>query len=202
MKVLILFAHPAFHKSRVNKVFIDGLSKLDGITFHDLYEEYPELDIDAKREQQLLSEHDVIVFQFPLFWYSTPAILKEWQDLVLSHGWAFGSQGNELKDKYFFCTISTGGPRAAYKVGGYHNHTLNQLLSPIMQTARLCKMKTLPPYVIHGSHIIEKPEILKHRSDYFNFLNDIVSNSIDIDGVGSFEYINDFIKEEGQQDGR
>jgi glutathione-regulated potassium-efflux system ancillary protein KefG len=78
MKILVLFAHPAFHKSKVNRILVDGLSEMKGVTFHDLYQEYPEMDIDVKREQELVSQHDVILFQFPLFWYSTPAILKEW----------------------------------------------------------------------------------------------------------------------------
>ena len=82
MKILVLFAHPAFHKSKVNKVLVDGLDKIGHVTFHDLYEEYPESDIDVKREQKLLKQHDVIILHFPFFWYSTPAILKEWQDLV------------------------------------------------------------------------------------------------------------------------
>ena len=96
MKILVLFAHPAFHKSKVNKMLVEGLADMEGVTFHDLYQEYPELEIDVKREQELLLDHDVIMLQFPLFWYSTPAILKEWQDLVLEHGWAFGSKGNKL----------------------------------------------------------------------------------------------------------
>lgn len=76
MKVLIIFAHPAFHKSHVNKILLDGLEKFDDVTIHDLYEVYPDFDIDIKREQELLSQHDCIVFHYPLFWYSTPALLK------------------------------------------------------------------------------------------------------------------------------
>ena len=54
---------------------------MEGVTFVDLYAEYPRFEIDVDREQARLLAHDVIVFQNPLFWYSTPAILKEWQDL-------------------------------------------------------------------------------------------------------------------------
>ncbi|MCB0293189.1 MAG: NAD(P)H-dependent oxidoreductase, partial [Calditrichaeota bacterium] len=85
-KILIIFAHPAFQKSRVNARLIEGLAQMEGITFHDLYQAYPEFDIDIAAEQQLLTGHDVIVFHHPFFWYSTPALLKEWQDLVLEHG--------------------------------------------------------------------------------------------------------------------
>ena len=52
------------------------------VTAIDLYAEYPDYNISIEREQQRLVEHDVIIFQFPIYWYSTPALLKEWQDLV------------------------------------------------------------------------------------------------------------------------
>lgn len=193
MKILVLFAHPAFHKSKVNKVLVEDLSEYENVTFHDLYDEYPELDIDVKREQQLLTEHDVIIFQFPLFWYSTPSILKEWQDLVLEHGWAFGSKGNELKDKIFFCSLTAGGPQLAYHVGDFHNHTINQLISPLRQTATLCKMRALPPFVVYGSHAIEIHEILKHKADLIRILQLFAKDEIDIEAVEKLESLNDYL---------
>ena len=65
MKVLILFGHPAFQMSTVNKELIRGIEEIEGVTFHDLYQEYPEMDIDIDHEQELLSEHDCIIFQYP-----------------------------------------------------------------------------------------------------------------------------------------
>ena len=85
------------------------------MTIHDLYEVYPTLSIDVKREQALLLEHDVIVFQHPFYWYSCPAILKEWQDLVLEHGWAYGVGGTQLRGKITLNAITTGGPAHAYR---------------------------------------------------------------------------------------
>lgn len=193
MKVLILFAHPAFHKSKVNKFLVDGLINIEGVTFHDLYQEYPDFDIDVKREQELLQQHDVIMFHFPLFWYSTPAILKEWQDLVLEHGWAFGSKGNELKDKYFICSVTAGGPRKAYRIDDFHSHTINQLLSPLKQTASLCKMKPLPPFVVHGTHAMEKQEVLDYKKELMSLLWGLSNNEFDLEEAGRFEYLNDFL---------
>jgi glutathione-regulated potassium-efflux system ancillary protein KefG len=193
MKILVLFAHPAFHKSKVNKILVDGLSDMESVTFHDLYQEYPDLDFDVKREQDLLMKHDVVVLQFPLFWYSTPAILKEWQDLVLEHGWAYGSQGNALKDKLFLCLVTTGGPRKAYRVGDFHNHTMNQLLSPLRQTAVLCKMKTLPPFVVHSTHALTLDETLDYKNDLLKLLHSFINNEIRADDTGSYEYLNDYL---------
>ena len=88
-RILILFAHPALEKSRVNKLLIEGMDTMEGITFHDLYQAYPEFDIDVQREQALMEEHDIIVFHHPFYWYSTPAIIKEYLDLVFEHGYSF-----------------------------------------------------------------------------------------------------------------
>jgi glutathione-regulated potassium-efflux system ancillary protein KefG len=193
MRILVLFAHPAFHKSKVNKMLVDGLADMEGLSFHDLYQEYPELEINVKREQDLLQEHDVVIFQFPLFWYSTPAILKEWQDLVLEHGWAFGSEGNSLKDKLFLCSITAGGPSSAYQVGSFHNHTINQLLSPLRQTSVLCKMKPLPPFVVFSTHAIETDEILDYKNDLHALLNLLISNELDLDEAGRCEFLNEYL---------
>ena len=78
-RVLVLFAHPAPHKSRINRHLIASVQGLDNVTINDLYEEYPTFDINVQREQELLLAHDIIVFQHPFYWYSSPAILKEWR---------------------------------------------------------------------------------------------------------------------------
>ena len=85
-RLLILFAHPALHKSRVNQLLLSSVESLSGVTINDLYESYPTFHVNVAREQALLLEHDVIIFQHPFYWYSSPAILKQWQDLVLEYG--------------------------------------------------------------------------------------------------------------------
>src|SRR5436190_1229446 len=113
-RVLILFAHPALEKSKVNKALADAVKNIDGITFRDLYEEYPDMIIDIGREQTFLTNHDVIVFQHPFYWYNTPALLKEWADLVLEYGYAYGDNGDKLKGKAWIHAITTGGPQEDY----------------------------------------------------------------------------------------
>src|SRR5215470_14009042 len=91
--VLVLFAHPAYHRSRANRAMADAVRELEGVTFHDLYEAYPDLLIDVGFEQEQLRRHEVVVCQHPFYWYSSPSIVKEWLDLVLTHGWAYGDKG-------------------------------------------------------------------------------------------------------------
>ena len=105
-KILILFAHPSYHRSHANKALLQALRKVEGITIHDLYQRYPNMFIDVEQEQKLLLEHDIIIFQHPLYWYSSPAIIKEWMDQVLEYGFAYGHDANALHGKLFFCSLS------------------------------------------------------------------------------------------------
>jgi glutathione-regulated potassium-efflux system ancillary protein KefG len=150
-RILVLFAHPLLERSRVNRRLMEGVRELDGVTVHDLYEQYPTFGIDVGREQKLALEHDVIVLQHPFYWYSAPALVKEWLDLVLEHGWAYGKGGAALKGKIMFNAVSTGGGDDAYRKDGYNRFTMRELLAPFDQTAYLCGMTYLAPFVVHGA---------------------------------------------------
>jgi glutathione-regulated potassium-efflux system ancillary protein KefG len=177
--ILVLFAHPALHKSRVNKVLARFVREVEGVTFHDLYEAYPDFHIDVPREQELLVSHEIVVFHHPFFWYSTPAILKEWQDLVLEHGWAYGSEGTALRGKTLFNVITTGGREDAYQHGGHNRFTMQDLLAPIEQTARLCGMDYLPPFVAHGTHQMTPEEMEAHGQDLQRLLQAMRDGRLD-----------------------
>ena len=149
--VLVLYCHPAPHRSRVNRALVDAIHDIRGVTVHDLYEHYPDFAIDVLHEQKLLASHRHIVFQHPFYWYSTPAMLKEWQDHVLAFGWAYGPGGTALRGKTLLSAITTGGPESAYTPEGMHGTTVRALLAPIAQTARLCGMSYHPPLVAHSA---------------------------------------------------
>ena len=193
MKILILFGHPAFQNSHLNKGMLEGLDNFDQVTFHDLYEEYPELDIDIDWEQELLLQHDVIVFHHPMYWYSSPAIFKEWQDLVLEHGWAYGSKGLKLKGKLFFNAVTTGAPRVSFQKGGFQDHTIQEFLIPFNQMAKLCNMTPLPPFVVHGSHIVSEERIAKAKNEYHALLELLSNDKLDINKALKANYLNDLI---------
>jgi len=164
--VLILFAHPAIAKSRVNRVLASAVRGLPGVTFHDLYEAYPDFDIDVGREQALLAEHDIVVLQHPFYWYSTPALVKEWEDVVLQHGWAYGRDGTALRGKALLSAVTTGGREASYGPEGGNRYTVEQFLAPIEQTARLCGMEWRSPFVVHGTHGMTPQEAERHAERY------------------------------------
>ncbi len=150
-RVLIYYAHPGHKHSHVNRVMADAARRIDGITFVDLYAEYPRFGVDCDREQQRLLDHDVIVFQFPMFWYSTPSLIKEWEDIVLEHGFAYGAGGDKLSGKRMLLAITAAGSEDAYTMDGYQHYPIRTFLTPLEQTARLCDMSFAPPYVLYGS---------------------------------------------------
>jgi glutathione-regulated potassium-efflux system ancillary protein KefG len=178
MKVLVLFAHPAIEKSRVNRHLANAAQQVEGVTFHDLYREYPDHVIDVEAEQKLLLEHDVIVFQHPFYWYSTPSIIKEWLDLVLEYGFAYGEEGDQLKGKAWVHALSTGGLESAYSKTGHNRFTIDEFLAPLKQSAYLCGMPFLVPFVVHGAHRYSKnSDYQEIQIRYQDFLRRLVQHA-------------------------
>ncbi len=189
-RILILFAHPALQKSRVNRVMMETVQALRGVTFHDLYQVYPDFHIDVKREQSLLTTHEIIAFHYPFLWYSVPALLKEWKDLVLEHGWAYGRDGNALRGKMCLSVITTGAREASYCREGDQHFTMRDLLAPLEQTARLCGMDYLPPFVVHGTHEMTERVIREHAEDYRRTLEALRDGRVDLNQVRSHRRLN------------
>ena len=180
-RILVLLAHPSLERSEVNRPLMEATAKIDGVTLIDLYAEYPGFDIDVDREQARLLEHDVIVFLHPLYWYSTPSILKEWQDLVLEHGFAYGTCGTALHSKIFFNAITAGGSEAAYCAKGYNQFTIRELFHPLEQTAMLCGMTYLPPYALFSSRTaVEEGRLALHISNWIRLLQALRDDELDI----------------------
>ncbi len=180
-RILVLFAHPVLERSRVNRRLMEGVRDLDGVTVHDLYEHYPTLAIDVAREQALVDEHDVLVLQHPFYWYSAPAIIKEWLDLVLEHGWAYGKGGDALRGKLMFNAISTGGVEDAYRREGYNRFTIRELLAPFDQTAHLCGMTYLAPFVVHAAlRIGSDGAAAEHVAAYRRLLESLRDEHLDV----------------------
>ncbi len=190
-RILILFAHPALEKSRIHRDLLRGLPSVPGLTLHDLYERYPDFEIDVAREQQLLTEHDLIILQHPFYWYSTPALLKQWQDLVLEHGWAYGSQGKALHGKGVLSVISTGGGPGAYQPEGLNRFTMRQLLVPLEQTVYLCGMTYHPPYLVQGTHRMSAADIAREAENYHRLLTALHDDTIDWATLAHLPTLND-----------
>jgi glutathione-regulated potassium-efflux system ancillary protein KefG len=192
-RILIIFAHPRFEGSANNSLLVKHIPALPEITFHDLYEKYPDFSIDIDYEKKLLADHQIIIWHHPFYWYSVPPLLKQWIDLVLEFGWAYGPGGNALDGKIIFHCITIGGPRSAYSREGYNRFTLTELLVPFYQTAYLCKMTWLPPFTVHGTHRISNEERIDTSRQYGILLERLVKGDFSVNEIEKFEYLNDWV---------
>ena len=130
MKTLVLVFHPHLEKSQVNRKLMDAANETGDVTVVDEYAAYPDFKINVEHEQELIETHDRIVLQFPFYWYSSPALLKQWEDDVIKAGWAYGG-GRALEGKEFMLAVSTGSPADSYTREGSHVRTMEELLSII-----------------------------------------------------------------------
>lgn len=173
-KILINLVHPNFDKSIVNKRLFDGIKDIENITINNLYEEYPDFKIDVQREQQLLLDNDIILFQFPMYWFSSPSLLKEWFDTVLTAGFAFGGTYN-LKDKSFVVAISCGGSVEAFSETGKDKRRVEELLYPFSITANYVKMDYKDAYITYDTETELSNETLdEYKEGYIKYVKGLL----------------------------
>ena len=190
-KVLINFAHPARSRSKMNKALRHSVESLDGVFVNDLYAQYPDFMIDVEREQKLCEAHDVIIFQHPFYWYSTPAIVKEWLDLVLQHDWAYGSQGKALQGKILMQALTAGGDHSTYSEQGYNQFTIRELTYPMQATAKLCNLSWIPPFAVLGIHRgLAHEKVIEHAENYRRLIIALRENTLNLDQVHDAEFVN------------
>jgi len=195
-KVLILFAHPRTDRSEVNTVLAEAARELEGVTVIDLYAEYPTFEIDVELEQQRLIDHDVIVFQHPVYWYSCPALLKEWQDLVLEYGFAYGEGETALDGKVLLNAVSAGARREVYCRNGGYGHEIREFFAPFEQTALLCRMRYLPPFVLFAAgHAVDEERLEDHIADYRLLLSALVEGRLDLDRAERQDTLSDNMRD-------
>ncbi|WP_136681219.1 NAD(P)H-dependent oxidoreductase [Neptunomonas sp. XY-337] len=163
-KVVVISGHPDLEQSYTNTVILQQLeaSKLD-VEVRRLDSLYPDYHIDVAAEQRALMAADVIVLQFPLYWYSTPALLKKWLDDVFAYNFAYGAEGDKLKGKDFFLSLTVGGPEESYDPLGYNHFTVEQMLHPLQQTAYLAGMNYRAP--IYTNRMVFIPGVYNTQAD-------------------------------------
>ena len=167
-KTLVILAHPNLAESQINAAWRSRLEEASGpITIRNIYEVYPDWNIDVAAEQALLDSHERIFLQFPVYWYSTPPLLKKWLDEVLAYGWAYGPGGDHLAHKEIGLVVSTGSPESAYQTEGRVGHTLVELLRPLEQTVRFIGARYLPLFALQGANrLIPADRLERSANDY------------------------------------
>jgi glutathione-regulated potassium-efflux system ancillary protein KefG len=107
-----------------------------------------------------------VVAQHPFYWYSAPALIKEWIDLVLTHGWAYGEGGTALTGKTWLSAITSGGSEDSYGPSGGNRFSVAEFMRPFEATVALCHMRWLEPFVVHASHLVSQTELADAALSY------------------------------------
>ena len=98
--ILIVSGHTDLNDSVANKTILEELEKeLPQAEFDYLDRLYPDFQIDIPAEQEKLVKADVLVLQFPVFWYAIPSLMSRWMEQAFQHGFSHGSTGDKLKGK-------------------------------------------------------------------------------------------------------
>lgn len=106
--------------------------------------------LDVAAEQAALLAADVVVWQFPLYWYSLPALMKKYLDDVYLHGFAYGSTGTALQGKRLILSFTAGATEAQYQYGEAMNYPVEAFLPPLRQSATMCSMQWQEPVYSTG----------------------------------------------------
>lgn len=142
---------------------------------------------DVQEEQQKLKEADAVVFQFPLWWFSFPAIMKGWVDRVFAFGLAYGYKGagnqyrygeGGLAGKRSMLCVTVGGPLEDYGARGI-NGALEQILFPITHgTLFFSGMEVLPTFAVYGSGRMTPAEIELAKAAWEKRLEGLFSDAV------------------------
>lgn len=170
MKTLVIISHPEIGESSSQQYLLHSLPESENITVHHLERTYPNGEVDIKREQELLKAHDRILFQFPFYWYSSPPLLKKWEDEVLEEHFAYGYKGNKLKGKECGLVLVIGNPEKEYQAGGIEGFSLSELTTPYRALAMKTQMEYIKPLAIYQFQYMKETEKMKLLVQYRQWL--------------------------------
>jgi putative NADPH-quinone reductase len=158
---LILCFHPDLSRSRANRAMLEAVKDLPGVTVVDLYGDYPSDQVDTALEVQRLMAANRLVLQFPVQWYSPPALLKTWQDSVLTQMYyiAHETQGRRLEGLPIMIAATAGNTSQAYSETGANLFPLEQLLQPLRATAHRCQWAWNEPFLIYRANKLSGVEL-------------------------------------------
>lgn len=184
-KPLVIIAHPHLHDgSRVNARWARELAAHpEAADVRDLYALYPNGALDEAgiaAERAALTSHGLVVFQFPIYWYSCPALLRTWTDEVYGFGWAYGDDaaapgepGRMLADKRFACAVSAADEPGSYTPAGKLGVTMEQVLAPFTVTARYVGGEPLAPFAFYRAEGASDEDIDASAGRYLSWLKDL-----------------------------
>lgn len=180
-QTLILLFHPDIGKSKANAALQSAARTVPDTLVVDMQRRYPggviDMHTDGAAEARALLDADRIVLQFPVQWYSTPPLLKAWQDAVLTRMYYIHSdtEGNRLAGTPLMIAATAGNIEAAYGRGGANHFTMDELLAPLEATARRCALPWHPPHLVFRADKLEPAELAAAKDRYAHVLKTFIA---------------------------
>ena len=142
---------------------------------------------DIAREQEKLRWADTVIFQFPMWWFSMPAIMKGWFDRVYAYGFAYGvgehsdthwgdryGEGS-MSGKRAMLVVTTGGWDSHYSARGI-NGPIDDLLFPIQHGILYYPgFAVLPPYLVYRTSRVDAARYAAIEREYGERLDSLFS---------------------------
>ena len=173
-KILVVSGHTDLrNNSFANKIILERLLQImPEAEYLYLDSEYPDFTFSPEsiqREQDRLRAADVIIFQFPFFWYGVPSLMHKYMEDVFVHGFSHGSKGKALVGKKFLASFTSGAPEELYQAGGVQGYPIDEFIIPLKQFAAACNMEW-KGYIYSGGlsyasrHDDEKLRLMKEKA--------------------------------------
>ena len=132
---------------------------------------------DIKEEMEKVKWADLLIFQFPIFFTSMPAIMKGWIDRVLAPGFGFNPITDSAYDTGLFkgksamLVTTTGAPKEMYSEGGAHGDLNKHLESITHCIFEYMGMEVIPSHIIYEVSSMSKErgteELEKYKKTLF-----------------------------------
>ena len=170
-KVLVVSGHTDLaNNSFANKIILERLNEvMPEAEYLYLDSEYPDFKFNVEKEQERLRAADIIVLQFPFFWYGVPSLMHKWMEDVFVHGFSHGSKGKALVGKKLLLSFTSGAPEEMYQSGGPQGYPVDDFIIPLKQFAKACNME-FAGYIYSGGlsyasrHDDEKLKQMKEKA--------------------------------------
>lgn len=150
MKKTIVLSHPKLAESAVQSFLLEGLNWLDaGVNIIKLDQKLLRSTLSLAEQRELILNSAEVFLQFPLYWYSAPASLAQWQEELFTDKFVHELQEkNKVQPATLAAVISMADKSADFGAGARIGRTISELLSPFQSFAEKVGFSYRKPFII------------------------------------------------------
>ncbi|HTM64487.1 MAG TPA: NAD(P)H-dependent oxidoreductase [Gammaproteobacteria bacterium] len=179
--ILYVYAHPN-RESLNHSIMMHAAAELERNDVNVIVSDLYSAPLDISAEQKKIASANHIIFQFPLWWFSAPAIMKAWLDNVLTKGFAYDIDkqfaNGLLRDKTASLTVTMQSPENAYQPPGIHGTNLKNFLLPFHHTLRFTGIKPLATFAVFSALEMNQSRYRKMLDQYTQYLSRILTSNL------------------------